>query len=205
MNKFGMRGWGERMSPNFGMGRPNMPLTSINPQHKTALPQHAPIGPLMPGDSVVHYCFNVPFASDLAGPNTEDILHFTADAVLKWTHSADAPDDVPVHDLPVHTQNLANLRKMCQDITAGPQPIEAHIMSCSVKNGRGPQVVTVCLSGPMELVYQQRERIFNELPISLVRVVGNMVPPAFLLTGYCSVAPLSTSKAIWFVILPPVS
>lgn len=117
---------------------------------------------------IIHYSFNVPFASDLAGPNTEDILHATADAVLRWTHPEDAPDDVGVHELPVHTQNLANLRKVCKDITSGPFQIEAHVISTSPKNAKGQQVTTVCLSGTPEMVHKSRETILNDNQTVLV-------------------------------------
>jgi hypothetical protein len=171
MNKLAnMRHWSERMSPNFGMGRPNMPMNAVNPRQNSGVPQQQPpIGPPQPIDPTVHYSFNVPFASDLAGPNTEDILHATADAVLKWTHPEDAPDDVQVHELPVHAQNLTELRKLCRDITNGPHPVEAFVISTAPKNAKRQQVTTVCLSGPVDLVNQNRDKILNELPISLVR------------------------------------
>jgi hypothetical protein len=109
----------------------------------------------------------VPFASDLAGPNTEDIVYATADAVLRWTHPEDAPDDVPIHELPVHASNVANLRKLCKDITNGPLPIEAHVKSSEPKRVKG-QVVNVCLTGSPELVHKSRETILNDTPLALV-------------------------------------
>jgi hypothetical protein len=121
-------------------------------------------------DGTIHYSFNVPFAADLAGPDTEDILHATTDAVLRWTHPEDAPDDVQLHELPVHAQNLANLERMCRDLSNGPLPIEAHVVSSPFKAGRGQQVTTVCLSGSPELVHKSRETILNETPIALVCV-----------------------------------
>lgn len=174
MNKLAnMRHWSERMSPgNFGMGRPNVPpMNSMNPRRE-AMPQQAasiPVPqPLDNPPNAVHYAFNVPLASDLVGPNTEDILHSTADAVLRWTHSKDAPDDVQVHDLPVHSSNLANLRKTCNDITTGPFSIEAHVLSTTPKNARGNQVTTVCLSGSQEMVHKTREMILNDHQTFLV-------------------------------------
>jgi hypothetical protein len=168
MNKLAnMRHW----SPaNFGMSRPNnMGMPGINPhQQKPAVHLGAPpIGAPQPVDTPIHYSFNVPFASDLAGPDTEDILHATTDAVMRWTHPEDAPDDVPVYELPVHTQNVAMLRNMCKEITQSALPIEAHVLSTIPKNAR-TQVTTVCLSGSPELVYKSRETILNETPISLV-------------------------------------
>ncbi|KAL1868964.1 hypothetical protein VTK73DRAFT_3425 [Phialemonium thermophilum] len=173
-----MRHWSERMSPNLGMSRPNMGMPGINP-HQKVTPQGAPpISTPQPADSMIYYSFNVPFSSDLAGPNTEDILHATADAVMRWTHPEDAPDDVPVYELPVHAQNLAHLRKLCKDITQSPLAIEAHVISTVPKNARG-QVTTVCLCGPAELVRQSRETILNETPLSLrcttVDIDGDLV------------------------------
>jgi hypothetical protein len=144
-----------------------MGMPGINP-HQKVTPQGAPpISTPQASDAPIHYSFNVPFASDLAGPDTEDILHATADAVMRWTHPEDAPDDIPVYELPVHAQNLALLRKMCKEITQSPLAIEAHVLSTVPKNAKS-QVTTVCLSGAPELVHKSRETILNETPISLV-------------------------------------
>lgn len=169
MNKLAnMRHWSERMSPNFGgMGRPNMPMNALNAHPKNAAQPGQPLASPQAADATIHYSFNVPFSFDLVGPDTEDILHATADAVLRWTHSEDAPDDVQVHELPIHGQNLANLRRMCRDISNGPLPIEAHVLTATPKMGKG-QITTVCLSGSPELVHKSRETILNDNPLSLV-------------------------------------
>ncbi|ETS83735.1 hypothetical protein PFICI_05611 [Pestalotiopsis fici W106-1] len=163
-----MRHWPERMSPNFGMSpRPNMGVSSVlNPHQKTAASGASPLSPSPAADSTIHYAFNVPFASDLAGPNTEEILHATGDSVERWTHPGDAPDDVPVYDLPVHAQNVTNLRNMCADLTKGPLPIEAYVVSTTPSRAKS-QVTTVCLSGPPELVHKSRETILNDTPLAL--------------------------------------
>ncbi|KAI6254315.1 hypothetical protein MCOR27_005841 [Pyricularia oryzae] len=171
MNKLAnMRHWSERMTPaSFGMSsRPNGPMPAVGPgphqkMASTSAPQQGPSHVL---DSPLHYSFNVPLSSDLAGPDTEDILHATTDAVLRWTHPEDAPDDVPVHELPVHAQNLSNLRKLCKDFTTSPLDIEAHVISTTPKHIKG-QVTTVCLSGAAELVYHARDTILNETPLTL--------------------------------------
>ncbi|CAN8102351.1 unnamed protein product [Discula destructiva] len=174
-----MRNWSERMSPAFG-SRPNLGvMQGLHPQHHKVNPQGvSPITPPQIGDSVIHHAFNVPFASDLVGPDTEDILHATTDAVLRWTHPAEAPDDVPVHELPVHADNLGRLRKLCKEITNSPLHIEAHVISANPKHVKG-QVTTVCLSGSPDLVWQTREKILNETPLSLrcttVDIDGDMV------------------------------
>lgn len=145
-----------------------MNVPSVTPHQKTAHGASPILSPTT-GDSVIHYSFNVPFSSDLAGPNTEDILYATAGAVLRWTHPEDAPDDVPVHELPVHVQNVMNLRKLCKDITNGPLPIEAHVKSSEPKRVKG-QVTNVCLSGSPDLVHKSRETILNDTPLALVRL-----------------------------------
>jgi len=155
----------------FGMGRPNPAMNnmgSINQQNKAAASMHSPSLSPSSKDLPIHYSFNVPFASDLAGPNTEDILYATERAVLRWTHPEDAPDDVPIYELPVHAQNVMNLRKLCQDLTNSPQPIEAHVKSTEPKRVKG-QVTTVCLSGTPELVHRGKEAILNDTPLALVR------------------------------------
>jgi hypothetical protein len=143
-----------------------MNMTTINPHQKSAAPG-APLSPSPAADTTIHYSFNVPFASDLAGPNTEEILHATGDSIMRWTHPGEAPDDVPIYELPVHAQNVVDLRNMCQELTNGPLPIEAHVMTTTPKHLKG-QVTTVCLSGPPELVHKSRETILNDTPLSLV-------------------------------------
>jgi hypothetical protein len=171
MNKLAnlnMRHWSE-VRPNFGMGsRPNVPTIPGAAGHNKVTPQGAP--PILPPPAInspIHFSFNVPFASDLTGPNTEDILHATTDAVLRWTHPEDAADDVPVWELPVHAQNLAALRQTCQDITGSPLGIEAHVFTTMPKHSKG-QVTTVSIAGPPEIVYRARETILNQTPLSLV-------------------------------------
>ncbi|KAM0472386.1 hypothetical protein ACHAPX_008815 [Trichoderma viride] len=178
MNKLAnMRHWSERMSPNFGMGRPSVPMNNLNQHSKSVsqpgLPLTSPAA-----DATIHYSFNVPFASDLAGPNTEDILHATTDAVLRWTHPEDAPDDVNIFELPAHAQNLANLRRLCRDLSSGPLPIEAQVVVSTPKNGKSQQITTVGLTGSPELVNKSRETILNEIPISMrcitIDIDGNL-------------------------------
>jgi hypothetical protein len=170
MNKLSsMRHWPERMSPaNFSMSRANMGMqAAINPRRDITTQGPPPIAAPPVPDGPIHYSFNVPFASDLAGPNTEDILHATDDAVLRWTHPEDVPDDIPVHKLPVHHRNLNQLRQLCMEITSNTLPIEAHVLSTTPKNANG-LVTTVCLSGAPDLVQQTRETVLNHTPLSLV-------------------------------------
>lgn len=145
-----------------------MPIANLGPQHKVAHGTPPLMSPI-PGDNTIHYSFNVPFASDLAGPDTEDILYATPGAVLRWTHNEDAPDDVPIYELPVHVQHVQSLRDLCKEITNGQLPVEAHVKSTEPKRVKG-QVTNVCLSGSPELVRQSRESILNETPLALVRL-----------------------------------
>jgi hypothetical protein len=151
------------------MSRPNaMSMPSINPQNKAI---HSPVSTPSAAESTIHYSFNVPFASDLAGPNTEDILYATIGAVLRWTHPEDAPDDVPIHELPVHATNVKNLRKLCNDLTQSSLAIEASVKTSEPKRVKG-QVTTVCLSGSPEWVHKSRETILNDTPLALVSWTG---------------------------------
>ncbi|PBP24747.1 KH domain-containing protein [Diplocarpon rosae] len=178
MNKLAnMRHWS---GPGFGMSRPNMVMTANmlpNPQHKT-LNGASPVLSPTQAETPIHYSFNVPFASDLAGPNIEDILYATKGAVERWTHPSDAPDNVPIHELPVHAQNVSNLRQLCKELTNGPLPIEAHVKSSEPKRVRG-QVTNVCLSGSPDLVHKSRETILNDTPLALrctvIDVDGDLV------------------------------
>ncbi|KAI1816913.1 hypothetical protein GGS20DRAFT_575150 [Poronia punctata] len=164
----GMRHWGDRIqSPNFGMSsRPNMNMTPLNPHQKTGAPGAPPLSPAPAVDTTIHLAFNVPFASDLAGPNTEEILHATGNSVLRWTHPGDAPDDIPIYELPIHNQNIANLKSLCHNITVGPLPIEASVV-LSIPKQNKRQVVTVMLSGSPELVHKSREIILKDTPLAL--------------------------------------
>lgn len=146
-----------------------MGMPSMTPQHKPA--HGSPILPPTSEQVTIHYSFNVPFASDLAGPNTEDILYATKGAVEHWTHPEDAPDDVPIYELPVHAQNVINLRRLCKDLSSGPLPIEAHVKSSEPKRVKG-QVTNVCLSGSPDLVHKSREAILNDTPLALVRLAA---------------------------------
>ena len=143
-----------------------MSMTSSAPQHKAT--HGSPIISPSSVDSTIYYSFNVPFASDLAGPNTEDILYATKDAISKWTHPEDAPDDVPIYELPIHAHNVMTLRKLCKDISSSGLPIEATVKSSEPKRVKG-QVTNVCLSGSPELVHKSRETILNDTPLALVR------------------------------------
>lgn len=166
-----MRGWSERvMNPaSFGLGRQNMHQNAQNMGPMGPMPgmnkQMAPMPTQPQPDAPIYYSFNIPFASELAGPNVQDILYSTSnEAVVRWTHPSHAADDVPVHELPFHTGNLAALRRICDGITQGPLPVEAEVITTvSEKHGL---ITTVVLYGSTELVYKSRQTILNDLPHS---------------------------------------
>lgn len=168
MNKLAnMRHWSGTLSPAGFMGsRQNMNMTAIqaHPKIQTGV---SPITSVNGADATIHYSFNVPFASNLAGPNTEDIVYASDNAIERWTHPQDAADDVPIHELPVHAQNVENLRQICNALTNGPLQIEAHVINTIPKRVKG-QVVNVCLTGVPELVHRSRETILNDTPLALV-------------------------------------
>lgn len=152
--------------------RPNMNMNTIQPHQKIQNGVGvSPISPTNAADAMIHYSFNVPFASNLAGPNTEDILYATNHAVERWTHPPEAADDVPIHELPVHAENVANLRRLCGELSTGPLPIEAHVKSTVSKRAKG-QIVNVCLTGSPELVLKSRETILNDTPLALVSLLS---------------------------------
>lgn len=103
-----------------------MNMTAIQP-HQKIQNGVSPITPANAADAIIHYSFNVPFASNLAGPNTEDIIYAPKAAIDRWTHPPEAADDAPVFELPVHAENVANLRRLCSEISSSPFPIEAHV------------------------------------------------------------------------------
>ncbi|KAJ2896035.1 hypothetical protein MKZ38_005920 [Zalerion maritima] len=187
MNKFSnMRTWSERMMnpASLGFGRPNNmqnnmqnmgggmpPMTNLNKSMSNPPP------PPQREDPPIFYIFNVPFSAKLAGPDVEDILHANRNAVMRWTHPVEAPNDVPIWDLPVHAQNLATLRRTCDALTTGPLPIDAQVTT--TVSDKKEHTTTVQLSGSPDLVLKSRETILNDLPHSLqcttIDIAGNLV------------------------------
>src|SRR4051812_25865008 len=138
---------------NFNMRGhlPNMGGPAVKPDSAMA----PSMGPSPAAE--VHCAFNVPFSCDLAGPNTEEIIYARQSAISRWTHPADAPDNVEVYKLPVHAENLDKLRLLCERLEQGALKVVAHVLSAVPKSMNGGVVTTVCLSGPPALVRQARE------------------------------------------------
>ena len=160
----------ERMIPgSFGTNsRPSQePLRRINGPPTIPSPTST--------DSTVNLSFNVPFASSLAGPDIDDVLHSSPGALQRWSFPANVEEGTPIHKLPVHAQNVESLRRLCQQITdqSGGR-MEATVTSSEPKASQvlhtRPQglVTNVCISGDGELVHKMRAKVLNETPISMV-------------------------------------
>lgn len=143
---------------------------------KRPIPAGSPISPLTPTDSLVNLSFNVPFSSSLAGPDPEEILHASPDALRRWTFPEGTEEGTEIHKLPVHANNVEQLRKLCRILSEGSVGrVEATVTS-SVPNPtaalqRRPLkglVTNVCVSGDADTVHKIRAKILNETPIALV-------------------------------------
>lgn len=139
----------------------------------------SPMSPLTPSDAVVNLSFNVPFSSNLAGPDPEEILHASPDALRRWTFPEGTEEGTPIHKLPVHAQNVEQLRKLCRILSEGSVGrVEATVTS-SVPNPtaalqRRPLkglVTNVCVSGDADTTHKMRAKILNETPIALVKLL----------------------------------
>lgn len=172
-------GW-EKMTPAaFGMSRPNVNVNSdspISPSLKRPLTS-SPRSPATPSDGIVHLSFNVPFSSNLAGPDGDDILHASPGAIERWLHPEGTPEGTPTHKLPVHASNVEALRRLCREIGEGSEGrrLEAAVTSSEPKAIPALQrrplkglVTNVCLSGDAETVHRMRGKILHETPLALV-------------------------------------
>lgn len=167
-------GW-EKMTPSmgFGMSRSHNDMAVSSPMKR---PSAASASPAIPPGSHANVSFNVPFASQLTGPDAPDVLYASPGAFARWTHPEGTPEDTPNHRLPVHAQNVENLRSMCRSIgESSDGRITASVISSEPKPlpglQRGPLgalVTNVCLSGDYETVTKIRGNILKESPISLV-------------------------------------
>jgi hypothetical protein len=203
-------GW-EKMTPSmgFGMSRPHQQDMSVTPPPlKRPMPGNSMPGasmspnPTMPGGRLVNISFNVPFNSNLPGPDREDVLYSSLGAFQKWTHPDGAADDVPVHALPVHARNVDNLRSLCKQVSDGSgDRLHATVTSSKPKPVPGMQrgpltalVTNVCISGDSEAVHKMRQNLLNETPITLVSIHAGRGIHNHQLTNASNV-PRSTSTA----------
>lgn len=178
-------GWSDRMNPSsmgFGMSRPHSQVDNpmLPPNTKRTLPGAAiSPNPVVPGHPI-NLSFNVPFNSNLPGPEKEDVLYSSTGAYQRWIHPEDAAEDTPNHALPVHTRNVENLRSLCRQLSEGSgERIHATVTSSKPKPVPGMQrgpltalVTNVCISGDSEVVHKMRAKILNETPITLVSLMA---------------------------------
>lgn len=169
-------GW-EKMAPSAGFpfSRSNheMPVTAP-PIKRPSTATSAP--PVIPPGTQVNLSFNVPFSSNLAGPDPDDIMWASPGAKARWTHPEGTAEATPTHKLPVHAQNVENLRNLCRDVSEQTEGrVQATVTSAESKPlpglQRGPLralVTNVCLSGELEIVNSMRCKVLNSTPISLV-------------------------------------
>lgn len=135
-----------------------------------------PMSPMTPSDATVHLSFNVPFSSSLPGPDPNEILHASPDALQRWTFPEGTDPASPTYKLPVHVNNLESLRRLCKVLSeSSGGRVEAAVNSCEPKataalQRRPPKglVTNVCVSGDAETVHKMRAKILNETPIALV-------------------------------------
>ncbi|KAI9829332.1 MAG: hypothetical protein M1819_006395 [Sarea resinae] len=168
-------GW-EKVSPAaFGMSRPHMDMPAVTPPGKRPM-NGPPLSPATAADNAINLSFNVPFSSNLAGPDLEDVLHASPGAIQRWTFSDGTDEDTSSHRLAVHAANVEALRRLCREISesSGPRRLEAVVTSSEPKPIQALQhrplkglVTNVCLSGDADAVHRMRGRILNEIPVAL--------------------------------------
>ena len=158
----------ERMTPNGFMSRQHVDVPMTHPS-KRAMPP-GPLTPGVPGDGKAHLSFDVPFSSTLAGPEPSEVLHASPDALRRWTFPVNAAEELPIYQLPVHSENVESLRRVCRILSdnSGGR-MEAIVKSSEPKNRRSQGLLTnVCISGDSEAVLTVKQRILHETPILLV-------------------------------------
>ena len=192
-------GW-EKMTPSAGFpfSRSNHDMAVPAPIKRPSTATAAP--PVIPPGTQVNLSFNVPFASNLPGPDIDDIMYASPGAKARWTHPEGTAEGTPTHKLPVHAQNVENLRSLCREV--GEQTdgrVAATVVSAESKPlpglQRGPLralVTNVCLSGELEIVNKMRCNILNSTPISLVGPRCRSVSLSAFLSNGSSARPLST-------------
>ncbi|KAI5309796.1 hypothetical protein KEM55_002396 [Ascosphaera atra] len=133
-------------------------------------------------DTTVHLSFTVPFSSDLAGPDPEEVLHASPNAMLRWLFPPGTPEGTPTHKLPVHAENVEGLKRLCAAMSDGSAGrVEATVTTAEPKHPsvgvvppalslqRRPrgQITNVCISSDGETAHNMRARILKETPIAL--------------------------------------
>lgn len=164
----------DKITPAALMSRPHMELPISQSMKRPIVT--SPMSPLTPADTMVNLSFNVPFSSNLTGPDTEEILHASPDALRRWTFPDGTEEGTPIHKLPVHANNVEQLRRLCRILSDGVVGrVEATVTSSEPKPIPALQrrplkglVTNVCVSGDTDTVHKMRAKILNETPIALV-------------------------------------
>ncbi|KAK5112271.1 hypothetical protein LTR62_004432 [Meristemomyces frigidus] len=188
-------GWeGIKPSMGFGMSRNGAGPQQSSPADLAALGQQAQTagrsvaGASMSsntaaaaGGHLVNLSFNVPFNSNLPGPDSDDVLYSSKGAFQKWIHpdGGAAGEDMPNHALPVHTRNVEILRMLCKQMSeSSGERLHATVTSSKPKPVPGMQrgpltalVTNVCIGGEAEVVHKMRAKVLNETPITLRREI----------------------------------
>ena len=180
----------EKMTPAGLMSRPNpMDLPIAQPIKRPI--NGTPTSPLSPADTMVNLSFNVPFSSNLSGPDVDEILHASPKALERWTFPPGTEEGMPIHKLPVHHYNVEQLRRSCRVLNEGSQGrLEATVTSSEPKPIPALQrrplkglVTNVCISGDNETVHKMRAKILNDTPIALVKIPSEPWRGSSTLTG----------------------
>ena len=164
----------DKITPAALMSRPNMDLPISHSIKRPIV--SSPMPPQTPVDSTVNLSFNVPFSSNLTGPDVEEILHASPEALRRWTFPDGTEEGTPTHKLPVHANNVEQLRRLCKILSDGAVArVEASVTSSEAKPIPTLQqrplkglVTNVCVSGDADMVHKMRAKILNETPIALV-------------------------------------
>lgn len=165
-----------RMTPAaFGISRFHQDL----PQPSQPLrrpPASSNIGAAINSEyTIVNLSFNVPFASNLSGPDPDEILHASPGAKQRWTFPLGTPEATPIYKLPVHAQNEERLRGLCSYISdSSGGRIQTLVTSTEAKPSQAMHqksqglITNVCISGEHDMVYKLRAKVLNETPIMMV-------------------------------------
>lgn len=165
----------DKITPAALMSRPTMELPISQSIKRPVV--SSPMSPMTPADTWVNLSFNVPFSSNLTGPDVDEIIHASPDAHQRWTFPEGTEEGTPTHKLPVHANNVEQLRRLCRILSEGiVGRVEATVTSSEPKPIPALQrrplkglVTNVCVSGDADTVHKLRAKILNETPIALVR------------------------------------
>lgn len=160
-----------RMTPAaFGISRFHGDVSQQNQPTRRPPTSNSGNGPGQSAEySIVNLAFNVPFSSNLAGPEKDEVLHSSPGALQRWTFPAGTPEDTPTNKLPVHLQNEDALRRLCGTINEKVHPqIEAVATVIPVTGKPSVHVMNVCISGDRETAHTIRARVLNQTPIMMV-------------------------------------